>query len=408
MTEWIKQGNLLGPAGPPGSTGDKGDTGPQGIQGPVGPQGPKGDTGNRGLTGPQGDPGPQGVKGDKGDTGSQGPQGFPGSTGATGAQGPKGDKGDTGIQGPAGATGSQGAPGAQGPTGATGSQGPQGVKGDPGTTGATGSQGPTGATGSTGPAGPGVAAGGTTGQVLTKTSATDYATTWSTIVGGASVAASAPGSPTSGQMWWNTGTEVLSIWNGTAWRRVLAVWDDTPLVPDFITDFSGLANQNLEAVTGWTMMAGGTAGQGVVSAGKLASTTTASPGSMYLSPDMGNQNHWCEITLPAPLPASSGPFACCRVTDNQNYVGIRSLNGAIELYRRDASNMNSLYTSGAILVAGDVIRLETSGTTWTVKRNGGTLNSGAIGNVAFTSTRQGFVARSVAQPLATRYAAGGL
>src|SRR5262245_19709428 len=62
--------------------------------------------------------------------------------------------------------GQPGPQGPQGPTGATGAQGPQG---NPGATGATGPQGPTG---------PGVAAGGTTGQVLQKTSATDYATGW--------------------------------------------------------------------------------------------------------------------------------------------------------------------------------------------------------------------------------------
>jgi hypothetical protein len=68
-------------------------------------------------------------------------------------------KGDTGPQGPAGP---QGAQGIQGPTGSTGAQGPQG---NAGATGATG---------------PGVATGGATGQVLTKTSATDFATNWQT------------------------------------------------------------------------------------------------------------------------------------------------------------------------------------------------------------------------------------
>jgi len=68
--------------------------------------------------------------------------------------------------------GDPGATGAQGPTGATGAQGPQG------NTGATGSQGPQGNPGATGPTGPGVPTGGTTGQILQKTSATDYATTW--------------------------------------------------------------------------------------------------------------------------------------------------------------------------------------------------------------------------------------
>lgn len=54
-----------------------------------------------------------------------------------------------------------------------GAQGPQGPAGPAG-----GPQGPAGPTGPTGPAGPGVPPGGTTGQVLTKTSATDYATAW--------------------------------------------------------------------------------------------------------------------------------------------------------------------------------------------------------------------------------------
>jgi len=56
-----------------------------------------------------------------------------------------------------------------GPTGPTGLTGP---------TGDTGLTGPTGATGATGATGVGVAAGGTTGQVLAKVSATDYDTTW--------------------------------------------------------------------------------------------------------------------------------------------------------------------------------------------------------------------------------------
>jgi hypothetical protein len=64
------------------------------------------------------------------------------------------------------------------------------VDGSGGPAGATGPAGPTGATGATGPAGAdgadgvGVPAGGTTGQVLTKTSSTDYATDWETPTGG--------------------------------------------------------------------------------------------------------------------------------------------------------------------------------------------------------------------------------
>jgi len=70
-----------------------------------------------------------------------------------------------------------GPPGPAGPKGADSTV--PGPKGDPGL---PGPQGATGAPGPTGPAGPGLAAGGSTGQVLTKVSATDYATNWQTPV----------------------------------------------------------------------------------------------------------------------------------------------------------------------------------------------------------------------------------
>jgi hypothetical protein len=139
----------------PGGGGD-GTPGPPGPTGPAGPQGPEG------PAGPQGIPGPTGP------------------SGATGVAGPKGDKGDTGATGAAGATGSQGPQGVAGPTGPQGATGAQGPQGTTGAQGPQGNPGATGAAGATGPAGPGVPVGGATGQVLTKTSATDYATSWQT------------------------------------------------------------------------------------------------------------------------------------------------------------------------------------------------------------------------------------
>lgn len=123
--------------------------------------------------------------------------------GATGATGPQGETGATGPAGPAnsltigtvsegaadasitGAAPSQtlnltlprGATGPQGETGPQGIQGIQGPQGPQGDTGPQGIQGPTGATG------PGVAAGGSAGQVLVKSSATNYDTAWQDVVG---------------------------------------------------------------------------------------------------------------------------------------------------------------------------------------------------------------------------------
>ena len=62
--------------------------------------------------------------------------------------------------------------------GTPGPEGPQGPKGDPGPEGPQGPKGDPGPEGPQGPAGPGVAAGGTAGQLLSKVDGTDYNTQW--------------------------------------------------------------------------------------------------------------------------------------------------------------------------------------------------------------------------------------
>lgn len=137
-----------------------------GAPGPVGPQGPAGPAGAKGA---KGDTGPQGEKGDTGDGGATivwiGDQ-----ISANGVLGPS----LTGPAGPAGADGAAGATGPQGPQGVQGIQGIQGIQGDPGE---------------------GVPAAGTTGQVLTKTSDTDYDTEWADPTG-----SSLPAGGTTGQV----------------------------------------------------------------------------------------------------------------------------------------------------------------------------------------------------------------
>lgn len=181
--------------------------GPPGPPGPIGPQGPPGAPGTDGV----GIPGPQGEPGDGWKVMNRDPEpaedtgddlgtiwlnalthdfftlvdkstpgawvwhldgnlgGPPGLEGPGGPVGPEGPPGEQGIQGPTGP---------QGPAGNTGPQGPQGSQGPKGDTGAQGIQGPQGTAGAQGPAGPGVPTGGTTGQILRKTSNTDYATAW--------------------------------------------------------------------------------------------------------------------------------------------------------------------------------------------------------------------------------------
>jgi hypothetical protein len=117
---------------------------------------------------------------------SQGDPGFTGSTGYTGSFGYTGSAGYTGSVGYTGSTGTQGirgytgSTGTQGITGFTGSTGTQGNIGYTGSTGTQGVIGFTGSTGTQGTPGQGVPVGGSTGQILTKQSNTNYDTIWST------------------------------------------------------------------------------------------------------------------------------------------------------------------------------------------------------------------------------------
>jgi len=109
------------------------------------------------------------------------------ATGAIGLPGPQGPQGNQGIQGVAGPTGATGATGAAGNaatiavgTTTTGAPGSSVIVTNSGSSSAATFDFtiPRGDTGNTGPAGVGIAVGGTTGQVLAKTSATNYDTQW--------------------------------------------------------------------------------------------------------------------------------------------------------------------------------------------------------------------------------------
>lgn len=183
----------------------------RGPAGPAGPQGPQGEPGVDGtvefdeltpaqresLRGPQG---VQGEKGEKGDTGDTGPQGIQGIQGETGPQGPKGDKGDAGADGAQGPKGDPGnytkpdtgipktdlASDVQASLGKADIATPIGL----GMTGATVGQVPVVKTvdangvptsyepGAGGGGGGGLPAGGTDGDLLVKSGATDYDATW--------------------------------------------------------------------------------------------------------------------------------------------------------------------------------------------------------------------------------------
>lgn len=206
-TAWnsLAYGGIQGPTGATGSTGATGATGPAGADGADGVDGAPGSVWHFGSGAPSGG---LGVNGDlylntaNGDVYSKAGGSWSvvdNLTGPTGATGATGATGSTGATGAAGADGKTILSGAVDPTteGTNGDFyintaantifGPKaaGVWGSGtsivGPAGATGATGSTGAAGPTGPAGAdgvGVPVGGSTGQVLTKNSGTNYDTTW--------------------------------------------------------------------------------------------------------------------------------------------------------------------------------------------------------------------------------------
>ena len=127
--------------------------------------------GEQGVQGPQGIQGIQGIQGVQGERGLTGPAGPAGATGATGATGPAGADGVSPEVSVTDITGGHrvtitDADGTKTFDVMDGEQGPQGETGPAGTDGQDGAP------------GPGVAAGGTDGQMLVKDGSTDYATKW--------------------------------------------------------------------------------------------------------------------------------------------------------------------------------------------------------------------------------------
>ena len=173
------------------------------------------------VIGPTGPTGPTGATG--ADSTVTGPTGATGSAGLTGPTGPTGLTGDTG---PTGATGA--ASTVAGPTGPTGMQGATGPQGVVGPQGAQGVQGPTGPTGA---AGGGVPTGGTDGQILTKTSSTDYATAWEDLAESAAVISSATAPANTSAIWYNTENGNAYIYYDSFWTSVSGA-SGTPIISD--------------------------------------------------------------------------------------------------------------------------------------------------------------------------------
>jgi hypothetical protein len=122
----------------------------------------------------------------------------------------------------------------------TGDTGPQG---DPG---ATGEAGPAG---DTGPAGPGVASGGTVGQILTKDSSDDYDTSWQDLPESSGVVSSATAPENTNSIWFNTENGNTYIYYDDFWTSI-AGNSGAPIISDTAPTSPVLGTQWFNSSTG--------------------------------------------------------------------------------------------------------------------------------------------------------------
>lgn len=132
----------------------------------------------------------------------------------------------------------------------------------------------------------------------------------------------------------------------------------------------------------------------------LNCNTNSSTGSAYKCTNQGTADHYVQYTV-MNADLATGPFACCRLADQGNFVGIRTGsgtgNGQIEVYRRVGGSLAHLYSSPAgTVVNGDVVRLQVIGDEFTVRVNGTLLEGPSLINEpSLNSTDSGILARVI-------------
>jgi hypothetical protein len=139
------------------------------------------------------------------------------------------------------------------------------------------------------------------------------------------------------------------------------------------------ANENLEVSANWTLS--GTAGSGRVIANEVGSNISTSPGARYNSPAPASIDHFVDITTTNQTTSS---FACVRLRDTGNYVGVRRSSSNINVFTVITGTVTSRYSAAS--TAGDRFRLEAEGTTFRLRKWNGTSWDAPVWSATFSDT----------------------
>lgn len=159
------------------------------------------------------------------------------------------------------------------------------------------------------------------------------------------------------------------------------------------TDDFNRPNEGLEASANWTRV-DGAANAAAIQSNEVYQFSTTN--SAYQCPDQATPDHYTQVVSRDATPVATNGFYCCtRVTDSNNFFGVRHNNTAYQLYKRNAGSFTLIgsYTVGHS--DGDIVRLESdSSDVHTFKLNGTTRVTSSTDTFNNTETRQGLVVRT--------------
>lgn len=178
--------------------------------------------------------------------------------------------------------------------------------------------------------------------------------------------------------------------------------EGAPLGSQFFADDFNRPDEDLEASVNWTRVGGLVAGAAVRSNQCAFIDVTAE--TAYLSPDAGSANHSTEVERR--ISSDRIYFeCCCRLTDANNFIGMRHSAGTYRIFRRVAGvflELDNLILPAAV---GDIMRLECNGDQIIGRVNGAPILT-AVESAHNTVTRQGFVVRdATSNPAIDNYVA---
>lgn len=124
----------------------------------------------------------------------------------------------------------------------------------------------------------------------------------------------------------------------------------------FTDDFTGAEDQALEARTGWTKVDAGLSMAFINASNQIKFASGADIS--YTAPDTGSADHYAECDLLSGAVGKGFFPLCVRVTDINNFIGIRLFGGDCELFVRNGGSFTFL---GEATGAADTYRIEASG-----------------------------------------------